>query len=287
MIWQGNLHGHCYYCDGEGRPEEYVMRALELGHSFIGFSSHVPLTVHRSSWNMAPENFYGYLNEIQELKRKYEGKIHVFCAFEMDDPYSLYTCQDLRELYSDFVDYTVGSVHYLDTLPDGTLWEVDGATEKFMRGVEQLCNGSMRVALEKYFHRLTSMLRTSQPVVVGHIDKVVIHEPVKSFVKEHAGMYEDAMCRTLECISTLGLTMELNTRGLYTGRHDDIYPARRFWPYIKELQIPVVINSDCHRPEELEEVCRATFQQAVEAGLNVVSLPSGLNAGFSSQVGCR
>lgn len=287
MSWAGNLHGHCHYCDGIGKPEDYVLKALELGHRFIGFSSHVPLAGYRSSWNMAPENFYNYLNEIQSLKRDFEGSIRILCAFEMDDPYSLYSCEDLRELYSDFVDYTVGSVHYLDVLPDGTLWEVDGVTETFMRGVEELCDSSLEAALNLYFKRLTDMLHISRPTIAGHVDKVAIHEPVKAFIRKHPDFYEEKILEVFRSIKALGITLELNTRGLYTGRNDDVYPARRFWPHLKQLQVPVVITSDCHRTEELEANCHALWQEALSAGLHVVDLPPEISPEIPAPVGCR
>lgn len=287
MSWAGNLHGHCYYCDGKEKPEEYVLKALELGHRYIGFSSHIPLARHRSHWNMAPENFYKYLNEVQYLKRDFAGSILILCAFEMDDPYSLYTCQDLRELYSDLVDYTVGSVHYLDVLPDGSLWEVDGATETFMKGVEDLCNGSMEMTLSRYFDRLLEMLNASRPTIAGHVDKVIIHEPVKAFVRENPGFYEQKILAVFRAIKNLGITLEINTRGLYTGRNNDVYPARRFWPYLKEFQIPVVITSDCHQPEELAEGCKKIRQEALSAGLNVVDLPPQIHTELPAPMGCR
>lgn len=287
MRWPGNLHGHCHYCDGVGKPEEYVLKALDAGHLFIGFSSHVPLAAHRSSWNMAPENFYNYLNEIQELKRDFEGSIRILCAFEMDDPYSLYSCQELRELYSDFVDYTVGSVHYLTILDDGTLWEVDGTTENFMQGVNKACGGSIEEALNQYFDRLQDMLRSSRPTLAGHIDKIIIHEPVRAFVRDNPDFYEQKILAVFHTIKSLGITLEINTRGLYTGRSEDVYPARRFWPHLKALQIPVVITSDCHRPEELEEGCSFLWQEACEAGLNVVDLPAEIPPEMLSPAGCR
>ncbi|MCS6980422.1 MAG: histidinol-phosphatase HisJ family protein [Flavobacteriales bacterium] len=285
MTWAGNLHGHSYYCDGIESPEAYVQMALAKGHRFIGFSSHIPLAHHSSTWNMAPEKFFDYLNEIHQLKKDYSGLIKIFCGFEMDDPFSLYSCAELRDVYEDFVDYTVGSLHYAGTLPDGSLWEVDGATEKFMRGVDALCDGSIRKAVEVYFSRLREMLIQSRPTVAGHLDKILIHEPVREFQKAEPEFFDLLMGDLLSEVVRLGIVVEINTRGLYTGRHNDYYPSRRHWLFLRKYQIPVVIHSDCHAPEEVDQLCQEAWEEALEHGLNVKTLPTSLACHISDAPG--
>ncbi|MCS6981106.1 MAG: histidinol-phosphatase [Flavobacteriales bacterium] len=277
--WKGNLHGHCYYCDGMGSPEEYVERALELGHAFIGFSSHVPLARHNSPWNMAAENFYKYLNHIQDLRRQYEGKIEIYCGFEMDDPYSLYTTSELCQIYEDMVSYTIGSVHYVGELPDGSLWQVDGSTEEFLRGVEELCNGSVEAAVGQYFNCIKHMLTFYQPTILGHVDKILIHPPVQQLLRIKPEFFRKRLEEIFALAKRQGTVVEINTRGLYSGRYHDYYPSRQFWPLLKVLETPVVVHSDCHAPQELDALCHKAWETAYYAGLRIIAIPQALANG--------
>lgn len=277
--WTGNLHGHCYYCDGQGSPEEYVERALELGLSFIGFSSHVPLAQHNSPWNMAAENFYKYLNHIQDLRRQYDDKIKIYCGFEMDDPYGLYNTTELRQIYEDIVDYTVGSVHYAGELWDGSLWQVDGSAAAFMRGVEELWKGSMEEAVSRYFDCIKHLLTIYQPTVLGHVDKVLVHAPVQEFYRIKPELFRERLEEIFALASRQRVVVEINTRGLYTGRYHDYYPARDFWPLLKKFNTPVVIHSDCHAPDELDALCQQAWDEAHSAGLHVIPIPPALANG--------
>ena len=46
---------------------------------------------------------------------------------------------------------------------------------------------------------------------------------------------------------------EINTRGLYKGRHNDYYPAKSTIQYMKELNIPVLVGTDAHEPSNLDQ----------------------------------
>ena len=48
-----------------------------------------------------------------------------------------------------------------------------------------------------------------------------------------------------------GCIAEVNTRGLYKGRHYDYYPARDTLRHMDELGIPVIVSTDAHAPEDL------------------------------------
>ena len=57
-----NYHTHTYLCGhAEGAPEEYVLKAIEGGIKYMGFSEHIPHlekdgtdSPHRVLYNMTP-----------------------------------------------------------------------------------------------------------------------------------------------------------------------------------------------------------------------------------------
>ena len=104
--------------------EDFVRFAIAKGVKKYGFSAHAPLPFH-TSWNMNLEDFPYYKNEFYRLKEKYEGQIELFLGLEVD--YIEGVSDAKSDLYdmSD-IEYKIGSVHYLDSLPEGGFFSVDG-----------------------------------------------------------------------------------------------------------------------------------------------------------------
>src|SRR5690349_14899543 len=129
MSWT-NYHSHCHYCDGKYAPEEYVKSALKNGLLAYGFSSHAPVPFD-CVWTMKPESAHAYVAEIRTLQQAYQRDIELYCGLEVDyipgvtGPKSL----PILELG---LDYTIGSVHFVDAFPDGKRWEIDGSHQVFL-----------------------------------------------------------------------------------------------------------------------------------------------------------
>ena len=58
-----NYHTHCYFCDGKGHPEEYVLEAISRGFSVLGFSSHAPIK-EINDWTLTESNLPDYISSI-------------------------------------------------------------------------------------------------------------------------------------------------------------------------------------------------------------------------------
>ena len=50
---------------------------------------------------------------------------------------------------------------------------------------------------------------------------------------------------------SLGCIVEVNTRGLYSGKCLDLYPSQWILERMHALDIPITLNSDSHRGEEI------------------------------------
>ena len=77
-MFNNNFHTHTKYCDGKNTPEEMVLSAIELGFDSLGFSGHA-YTEFDLSYCMTPGETEKYISDIYALKKKYAGRIDIYC----------------------------------------------------------------------------------------------------------------------------------------------------------------------------------------------------------------
>ncbi len=76
-----DIHNHTNYSDGEHTPEEIVINAANNGIQTIGISDH-----HKAFFMEHPhyKDFNSYINEINNLKKKYSEKIKISLGIEIN-----------------------------------------------------------------------------------------------------------------------------------------------------------------------------------------------------------
>jgi histidinol-phosphatase (PHP family) len=243
-----NHHTHTRYCDGKAAPEEYVKAALDAGFSGIGFSAHAPLPF-ANAWSMKEEDAAAYFAEIRKLEKEYAGRIEVFAALEQDYvPGMTKAFAAVKKETS--ADYLIGAIHLVVAQEQQGLWFIDGPKENFDSGLSNIFQGDIRKALQAYFHQLREMISREKPDVIAHFDKIKMNNAGRYFSEDEPA-YLREISDTLDAIAASGGIMEVNTRGLYTGRFADFYPAARFLKQACALKIPVTISSDAHQPAEI------------------------------------
>ena len=248
MTWS-NFHGHCHYCDGKYAPEEHVKSAIAQGMPVLGISSHSPVPF-ATSWNMKVDRLPDYLQELRDLGERYRDQIQLCIGMEVD------FIPETVSVSSPWIkeaglDYTVGSIHFVDAFADGMPWEVDGPHERYLRGMKEIFEGSSRQAIERYFALTREMVQTHCPDVVGHMDKIKMQSEGETLFSETEAWYQQAVLRTLEEIRDAGTIVEVNTRGNYKKRDGGTYPSPWILEQIYAMGIPICLNSDAHLPEEL------------------------------------
>jgi histidinol-phosphatase (PHP family) len=75
---------------------------------------------------------------------------------------------------------------------------------------------------------------------------------------------------TLGLIQDRDIIVEVNTRGIYKQRSETTYPGLDILKQIKKLRIPVMVNSDAHKPLELDGEFEYGFTLLKEAGIDEV-----------------
>jgi len=261
MGWT-NYHGHCEFCDGKGEVEDYIIKAIELDMEAIGISSHAPVPF-PTDWTMPAYRLDAYLSEVKLLKEKYKGQIDVHCSLEVDYIPKLSSPGNIT-IEDAGLDYTVGSVHFVGQLNDGTHWAIDGPDEEFKQGLNEIFGGDIKQAAIRYYELQREMLEQGTPVIIGHMDKIKMHNKAFNLFDESEQWYVDEVHKTLKTIKEKGVIVEINTKAYYRDGH--LFPGPEHFSKIKELGIPITINSDAHHPDRLLNAFEEVANMLIEAG---------------------
>lgn len=255
---QFNLHTHSIFSDGKSTPEEVVLEAINQGMKVLGFSDHSPVPF-ENSFAIKNDNVQNYISTIKSLKEKYKEQIDIYCSMEMDFIPGI--VKDFKKTKEEFgLDYMIGSVHLVGNDVD-RLWFIDGSkVETYDEGLFNYYNGDIKKGVKTFFYQYNEMIETEEFDIVGHFDKIKMHNRDRYFT-ENDKWYRDLVMETLTLIKEKSLIVEVNTRGIYKKRSTDFYPATWLLPVMHEMNVPVVISSDSHKAEELT-LC---FKEAEDA----------------------
>lgn len=265
MYWS-NYHSHCTFCDGRSSMEEFITFAIAKGVKKYGFSSHAPLPFD-TFWNMKIDDFGNYQAEFQRLKEKYISEIDLFIGLEVDYINNFFEIQ--QDLYNtQNFDYLIGSIHYMDRLPTGDFWCIDGNFDDFYAGLQQLFDHDIRAAVERFFEITSLMIEKGGFDIVGHFDKIAMNGSKCKGFDITDNWYKKLVGDVLQYIKDENLILEINTKSLEDK--GITYPNLQFYPLINELQIPIVVNSDCHYPTKILTGFEATYLNLKQAGFKTM-----------------
>jgi histidinol-phosphatase (PHP family) len=266
-MW-ANYHTHSNFCDGAEAISVIATAALEKGIQSLGFSSHAPLPF-ETPWSMKPNRFADYLLEIDKAKSLFPS-IEIYKGLEVDYIPGKRKSAD----FAADLDYTIGSIHFVDEFSDGKGWEIDGTHNLFLNGLSRIFNNDIRQAVTRYFDLTREMLLVSPSDIVGHMDKIKIQNIGESFFKESDQWYIVEIEKTLDAIEASDAIVEVNTRGVYQQKCDVVYPSPWILTKILERDIPVTLSSDAHHSKDLTNYFSQAAQQLLAIGFRKISILS-------------
>ncbi|MDX2302333.1 MAG: histidinol-phosphatase HisJ [Microscillaceae bacterium] len=269
MYWT-NYHSHSEYCDGTDKMEAYLHEAINQKVKVYGFSSHAPLTF-PVKWCMRYDKVSQYLAEASHLKQKFSDLIQVYVGMEVD------FIPDVTGPTSSFIrslkmDYVIGSIHFVDRYPNGSPWEIDGKTSVFKDGLKEIFKGDIKKVVRRYYELTRQMMDEQCPEIVGHLDKIKIHNRKAKFFDEQEKWYQKEVFKTLKTIAKSGSVIEVNTRGLYKKKSTETYPSSWILEQAFDLNIPIMINSDAHHPTEITQQFKETAKILKNIGYKEVKI---------------
>jgi histidinol-phosphatase (PHP family) len=241
-------HMHTPLCKhARGEPGEYAAQAYKNGLKGITFTCHNPVPNWSSHIRMSQEDFPLYVEMVTSTAQKWRGRLGVYLGLESDYVPGMEAWLESLHSREDF-SYILGSVH--PHLCDYQARFFKGSIEQF-----QLT----------YFEHLAMAAESGLFHALAHPDLVKNCFPEKwDYSKLRARIMP-----YLERIATTGISMELNTSGVYKAL-SEFNPGPAMLCDLKMLGIPVVLGSDAHDPRRVGEGFNEALKSLQSAGFTEV-----------------
>lgn len=265
MSWT-NYHGHCNYCDGHAQMEEYIIAAIEKNMRTIAFSSHAPVPFD-CFWTMKREELTNYLTDIEKYRIKYKSQINILSSLEIDYIPDL-TGANAPLLKDLKLDFKIGSIHFVDNFKGGQPWNIDGSFVDFMKGINNVFQGNVKNAVKRFWQLNREMVLTQGIDIVGHLDKIKMHNIPEPLFDEKADWYLHEVEETLDVLKKKEVIVEINTKSF--ERNGLLFPGEELFELMHNKGVSVTINSDAHYPDKLTTGFEFVAEALLKAGYNTL-----------------
>lgn len=207
-----------------------------------------------------------YLTEITRLKDKYRKQLEIYVGLEIDYLDETYNASIpyFRELP---LDYRISSIHFLPLsteLLEKNMVCIDGAFKDFETAVNLHFEKDIRKLTARYFDSSMKMVEAGGFDIVGHLDKVYMNGCKYTGFDATARWYKAPFLNYLQLIAEKGLMIEINTKA-FIGKKQ-LFPRQEYLSEVYKMNIPVMVNSDCHYPDLVNDGRREAFMLLKEAG---------------------
>ena len=259
------IHTHTCFCDGADDVESCCQAAYKKGLVSLGFSAHAPVTRKmgiRTAWHLPDEKLNEYTDTVRAAQKRWEGKLPIYLGLEVEFISGIMgpADSDYRTMGLDFI---IASVHYVIP-PKGEPFTVDDSMENVDKGIRECYGGDPTGMVEAYWDAEEAMIRAGSFDLLGHPDLIRKNNTGQCLFPEDDKYYRRANSIAVLMAETQ-VRAELNTGGMNRGKTKDCYPSSRFLTFFHEQGVPMVINADAHRAEDLDghyEVARQTLLAA-------------------------
>lgn len=249
-----NMHTHTFRCGHAVSDEiDYSLAALEGGITRLGFSEHI---AHEGFDNPTDRINFGemgeYYDAINALKEKMAGKMEIFLGAEM-------------EYFDDNDDY-------YDELKSNLDYMIVGQHNDRKNGIDYTYEWNPK-AMEDYARLICTAVEKGYTRYIAHPSYPMLSS--KEFTTHH----EKAIEKIANAAKKYGAALEWNLKGMSKGIRDYgdyksyIYPHKKAWEIIREINPKIVIGYDAHNPKvlinkELEKEARRLLD-----GVEIVERP--------------
>ncbi|MCL2473167.1 MAG: histidinol-phosphatase [Treponema sp.] len=276
------IHTHTTFCDGADDIETCCRTAFGKGLQSLGFSAHAPITRKTglpSEWHLSDERLPEYINEVRAARKRWEGKLPVYLGLEVDFVNGLMgpSDRDYREMD---LDYIIASVHYVIP-PKGEPFTVDDSAENVDRGIREGFGGDPLAMVNAYYEAETAMIGEGGFDVLGHPDLVKKNNTGQRLFREDSEFYLAKIAAITALIAGRGVPAEINTGGINRGKTKDCYPSAGFLVMLRKQNVPMVINADAHRAQDLDGHYEEARKALLAAGYTRTVLFEGKKDGHA------
>ena len=234
MITLTDLHVHTKYCDGKSTPEEMVIEAINKGVKNLGIVVHSYVEFDKD-FCLSEDKYSQFIEEIANLKSKYQGKINLYCGIELD----YYSTPNASGF-----DYVIGAVHYLEK--DGEYYSVDLSPKMLENAVNKAYNGSY-LEFAKQYYSLVSKLCERPCDIIAHFDLLTKFNDSVRQIDTDSKEYKTAWKGAVDKLLPHEKYFEINTGGIARAGKKEAYPSNEIIEYIKSRGGKFILSSDAHQ----------------------------------------
>lgn len=250
----GHIHSH--YCPHGTSDsfEMYIENAIKNGYDEISFTEHFPLP--EGFVDPSPEQdstpsveaFERYLDEAEEMKKKYRDRIKINVGTEVDylEGYENEIKKNLDK-YGGRLDDALLSVHNIKINDEFVC--IDYSPEEFKRLIDLV--GGIDKLYRRYYETVKKSVESDlgeyKPKRIGHLNLI------RKFCKVYEYDYsnQEILREIMEALKENNLELDLNVSGLRKPYCGEVYVSG----YLKELadkyDIKTVLGSDSHTAETI------------------------------------
>lgn len=233
-----NYHTHTKRCGhATGEDESYVLEALGDGYRYLGFSDHAMLPGYSEPYKRGDYSLFNdYTTSINDLKKRYEGRIKIFLGIEAE----AYPC------YFPF---------YKELLTNGVLdYMILGNHSAMHDNHEVYAHFShVKNASELYLYRDLAIKAISSGMfsIFAHPDYFMAG--IANFDNDCKKVSRDI----IETCIAYDVPLEVNVAGIRNGekmigdKKRYLYPTDEFFSIVGKYHAKCTIGMDAHAPEQL------------------------------------
>ncbi|MDF2820464.1 MAG: putative histidinol phosphatase [Clostridiales bacterium] len=252
-----NYHTHTYRCrHAGGTSQDYVNSAIINKLDILGISDHGPFPDDSFDLRMYFRELEEYIDEIAKLKITHAKDILIYSGLEIE--YFSYENDYYKDLLTKYnLDYLVLGQHF------------------YAMNNEEPKNIYFAKSTKDYIDYATSAvegMKTGFFKFLAHPDLMFIND----FPWDKN--CEEATDIIISAAKEHDFILEFNANGFRRQEQnycDGIripYPHKNFWSKVSNTDIKVIINTDCHNPNQVwDDYVDLAYLKANELSLNIVN----------------
>ncbi|MBR1397973.1 MAG: histidinol-phosphatase [Selenomonadaceae bacterium] len=188
-----------------------------------------------------------YFNFMAQLKLNHNVKTGIeVCNFQNQAA--------VKQILNNYnFDYIIGSVHFING------WAYDSSEIK-----DEWNNHNLQDIYECYTQQVEMLAAAHLYDVLGHPFNVRLFNHIPDFDTT------PYLVRTAQALKSANMAVDVNTGTLYRYPVKEISPYPDFMKIAADYELPIIISSDAHRPEDCGRFCDEAIDYVKQFGYNQV-----------------